>query len=556
MTRRDAEAMPPSPGLNLATVWEAVADTVPSSLALIHGERRVSWREFGDRAGRLAAYMRGRGVGHGSNVALYLHNRPEYLEATFAAFKVRAATVNVNYRYREAELAYLFDNSDAVAVVFEAEFADRLESIRNELPMLRTFICVGAGSADLVPEWAVDYEQVVAEHEPMPPIERSGDDLWLLYTGGTTGLPKGVMWPHRSLLGSSGATFGVAKLPVPTTVEEVTDSARRIHELGKSVRVLPAAPLMHGTAALTSMAVLSAGGSVVTLTSPTFDAAELCRAVEDHRVSQMTIVGDAFARPIVAELERAAADGRPYDVSSLRVVLSSGVMWSQQVKADLHTWCGATLADALGSSEGIGFANAVARRGEDAPTARFRLGEHARVIDDDGNDVVPGSGKRGLLAVSGPIPVGYYKDPEKTAATFRTIDGAVWSVPGDFAIVEADGTVRLLGRGSACINTAGEKVYPEEVEEVLKLHPFVNDANVVGVADEKWGSAVVAVVSVSDAGSPPGEAELVAHTKDHLAGYKCPKRVVVVEQVRRGPNGKADYRWAAEVAARAVADGG
>ena len=462
---------------------------------------------------------------------------------------MRAATANVNYRYLEPELEYLLDNSDAAAVVFHVEFAERLDAIREALPKVRAYVCVGAGGDDTVPDWAVCIEDVIASHEPAPPIPRSGDDLWLLYTGGTTGLPKGVMWPHRSMLGASSATFAAIKAPVPTGIDEVVAAVRTFHERGKAIRLLPAAPLMHGTAALTSMAVLAAGGTVITLTSTSFDARELCGTVERHRVSQLTIVGDAFARPIVDALEDAAAAGEPFDLSSVKVILSSGVMWSQPMKEALHRWCGAALADALGSSEGIGFANSVARPGVAATTARFSLGENARVIDDSGADVVPGSGRRGLLAVGGPIPVGYYKDPEKTAETFRRIDGKVWSVPGDYATVDADGTVQLLGRGSACINTAGEKVYPEEVEEVLKLHPAVSDANVLGVPDEKWGQSVVAVVSPVDGAPAPNALDVIAHAKAHLAGYKCPKRVVVVDEVRRGPNGKPDYRWAAAVVA-------
>ena len=540
-----------SAGLNLATVWEAVATVVPDAPALIHGDLVRPWAELEDRAARLAAFLNGHGLGAGSKVALYLHNRPEYLEATFAAFKVRAATANVNYRYLEPELRYLLDNCDAEAVVFDAEFADRLGNVRGSLPKLRAFLCVGADEQHPVPEWAPDYERAVAASAPMPPIERSAEDLWLLYTGGTTGMPKGVMWPHRSMLGAAGAaTFAAIKAPVPSDLDEVVAAVRTFHERDKVIRLLPAAPLMHGTAALTSMAVLSSGGRVVTLTSRSFDAHELCRAVQAHRVSQLTIVGDAFARPINEALAEADARGEPYDLSSLKVILSSGVMWSQQAKDELHRWCDATLADALGSSEGIGFANSIARPGRSASTGRFALGEHARVVTEEGVDVVPGSGQRGLLAVGGPIPIGYYNDAEKTAATFRTIDGRVWSVPGDYATVEADGTIQLLGRGSACINTAGEKVYPEEVEEVLKLHPRVLDANVVGVADDKWGQAVAAVVSVAPSANgdgSPDEAELVAHAKSHLAGYKCPKRVVVVDEVRRGPNGKPDYKWAAGV---------
>ncbi len=537
-------------GMNLATVWEAVSVTVPDAPALIHGGQVRTWREFEDRAARLAAHLHSSGLRTGAKVALYMRNQPEYLEATFAAFKVRAATVNVNYRYLGPELTYLLDNSDSEAIVFHVEFADRLDEIRGELPELRTFVCVGSDDLRPCPEWARALDDVLVTTEAISPIERSGDDLWLLYTGGTTGMPKGVMWPHRSMLGSSGATFGAIKASVPSTVDEVVAAVRTFHDRGKAIRLLPAAPLMHGTSALTSMAVLSSGGSVVTLTSSAFDADELCAAVQEHGVSQLTIVGDAFARPMLDALSAADAAGTPYDLSSLRVILSSGVMWSQQSKDALHEWCDASLADALGSSEGIGFANSVARPGGSTSTARFSLGEHARVIDDDGQDVIPGSGRRGMLAVGGPIPVGYYNDPEKTAATFRMIDGRVWSVPGDLATVEADGSIRLLGRGSACINTAGEKVYPEEVEETLKLHPSVLDANVVGVADDKWGQSVVAVVSLRGVGSgvpAPDEAALIAHVKTHIAGYKCPKRVFVVDEVRRGPNGKPDYRWASQV---------
>jgi len=530
-------------GMNLATVWEAVATTVPDAPASIHDGVTRTWQQFEDRSARLAAHLDAAGVGAGSNVAVYLYNGPEYLEATFAAFKVRAATVNVNYRYLESELEYLFDNSDAAAVVFAAEFAERLDHVRGALPGLRTFVCVGADAEHPCPDWAADYEQLLATQEPMAPIERSGDDLWLLYTGGTTGMPKGVMWPHRSLLGTAAATFAIVKEPVPDTVEQVVATARTFAERGKAVRLLPAAPLMHGTSAITSLAVLSSGGCVVTLTSRSFDGHELCRAVQDHRVTQLTIVGDAFAKPILAALEDAAAVGDPYDMSSLKVIVSSGVMWSRETKDALLEWCGATLADTLGSSEGVGFASSVARKDQPAHTARFSLGEHARVFTEAGDEVTPGSGERGLLAVGGPIPVGYYKDPDKTAATFRSFAGRVWSVPGDWAVVEADGTIRLLGRGSACINTAGEKVYPEEVEETLKLHPDVADANVVGMADEKWGQSVNAVVSLAPGRNVAPEA-LIAHCKQHLAGYKCPKRVLVVDRVHRGPNGKPDYRWA------------
>jgi fatty-acyl-CoA synthase len=309
---------------------------------------------------------------------------------------------------------------------------------------------------------------------------------------------------------------------------------------------------MHGTSAIASWGVLNTGGSIATLTSRHLDAAELLDVVERVGVTNLTIVGDAFAKPIVAALEADEAAGRVRDLSSLQIIVSSGVMWSQPVKDALLERLDVALADLVGSSEGVGAANSVAKRGRSIGTAAFRLGRDSRVFTEDGREVEPGSGEPGLIAIGGPIPIGYYKDPDKSAATFRTFAGRTWSVPGDWATVEADGTIRLLGRGSVCINTAGEKVYPEEVEETLKLHPAVVDANVVGVPDETWGSAVTAVVQLAD-GATVGEDELRAHCRGTLAGYKCPKHVVVVERVLRGPNGKADYRWATGIATDAVA---
>lgn len=538
--------------LNLATVWETVADTIPGRRALVHGSSVTTWSDFEDRAARLAGVFDSHGIGLGDNVALYLYNRPEYVEATFAAFKVRAATVNVNYRYLETELEYLFDNSDAKAVVFDATFADRIEAIRPALDKVRLFVCVGASGTDRVPEWAISYDEAVSTSPAMERIARSDSDLWILYTGGTTGSPKGVMWPHSSLLQVARATFAVVDADVPRDVDEVVSVIDAFGERDKFITVLPAAPLMHGTSALTTLGVLCAGGTVVTLASRTFDADELWRAVADNDVTQLTIVGDAFARPMLDSLESAASAGRPYDASSLKIVLSSGVMWSKESKEALHRWTSATFADSLGSSEGVGFATSVSRRGASAETARFRLGPDSAVFADDGSRVEPGSGERGMLAVGGAIPIGYYNDPVKTAGTFRTIEGRVWSVPGDYATVDPDGTIQLLGRGSACINTAGEKVYPEEVEEVLKTHPAVRDANVVGIPDPKWGSAVHAVVSIDDVSDDAADTAiedvLRTHCRQVLAGYKCPKRIHVVTEVRRGPNGKPDYAWATSVA--------
>ena len=538
--------------VNLANVWEAVADELGGRPALVHGDLERSWADFEARAARVAGHFAAAGVGPDAKVALYLYNGPEYVEATFAAFKRRAVPVNVNYRYLAHELEYLLDNSDAEAVVVSAELLDRLEEVRPNLPGVRTVLVVGAGPDDTLPDGVHHYEQVVAGTPAAPRADGEMSDLWFLYTGGTTGMPKGVMWPHSSLLLAAAPTFRIVKADVPVTPAEAASTARRFADAGKSVRMLAAAPLMHGTSGIPMLGVLSSGGSLVTLVSRHFDADELCDAVQRHRVTQLAIVGDAFAKPIVDALDRAEAAGHPWDISSLKVVVSSGVMWSQSIKDALLRHCDAVLADMLGSSEGVGFGNSVSRRGRSAGTARFSLGEHATVLTADGRPVEPGSGEQGLLAVGGPIPLGYYKDPDKTAGTFRTIGGRVWSIPGDHATVEADGTITLLGRGSVCINTAGEKVYPEEVEETLKLHPAVHDANVVGLPDDKWGQSVTAVVGLEAGAGPVDGAALIAHCKEHLAGYKCPKQVVVVPRVRRGPNGKPDYRWAAEVAGQAA----
>lgn len=533
--------------MNLANLWEAIADELGDRTVLIHGGLERSWAELEDRSARIAGHLADAGVGPDAKVALYLYNGPEYVESTFAAFKRRAVPVNVNYRYLAHELEYLLENSDAEAVVVSSELLERLEEVRPRLPLVRTVLVVGADPSTTLPDRTHHFEAAASGPHRAAPLEGDMADLWLLYTGGTTGMPKGVMWPQSSLLLAAAPTFRIVGASVPGTPAEAAATARAFAEAGRSVRMLPAAPLMHGTSGIPMHGVLSTGGSLVTLTSRSFDADELCEAVQRHRVGQLCIVGDAFARPIVEALERASRAGRPYDLSSLKVVVSSGVMWSQATKDAMLRHCDAVLADMLGSSEGVGFANSVARRGSSVATARFVLGENATVLTEDGREVVPGSTEEGMLAVGGPIPLGYYKDPDKTAGTFRRVGGRLWSIPGDHATVEADGSITLLGRGSVCINTAGEKVYPEEVEETLKLHPAVVDSNVVGLPDERWGQSVTAVVAVRE-GSEPTEAELVDHCKAHLAGYKCPKAVVLVPSVLRGPNGKPDYRWASRVA--------
>lgn len=536
--------------LNLASAWEAIADEVGDSTAVSVAGRHYSWTDFDDRAARLAGTMLEHGLGPDSKVALYLYNGNEYPEAQYAAFKVRGIPANVNYRYTGDELAYILENSDAEAIFFDHTLADRLEAVRDRCPMLRLAVQVGGGE---VPDWALGYEEAVSA-DPMPRIDRSGSDLWFLYTGGTTGMPKAVMWDHTNLLGSMEATFRPFRLPVPSTPAEAAATARSVADVGKEIRQLCAAPLMHGTSGIPGLATLSHGGMLSTLSSRAFDADELWRIVELDRITMVTMVGDAFGRPMVESLDRASAEGRMPDLSSLRLLLSSGVMFSAATKEAMLDHHGCTIVDSLGSSEGTGMASQVmSRRRRDTATARFRLGEHTRVLTDEGIDVQPGSGERGQIALGWPLPLGYFKDPAKTEEAFPMVAGRRWSIPGDWATVEADGTITLLGRGSACINTGGEKVFPEEVEEALKELDEVVDCNVVGLEDDRWGQAVTAVVELTAPGAADAD-ELRAGVRERLAGYKVPKRIVLVDRVERSPNGKTDYRWAKSVAEAAVND--
>jgi acyl-CoA synthetase (AMP-forming)/AMP-acid ligase II len=525
-------------GWNLADVWERIAAQIPDAPAQRQGDRTTTWAEFDRRADGVAAALLDAGAVEQDKVAQYLYNSPEYLESTFGAFKAGLATVNTNYRYTADELVYLWDNADVVAVVFHGAFADHCDHVRERVPRVRTWMWVDDASGPC-PDWAVPYESAATSRlgsggpPVMGPWGRSGDHLLLLYTGGTTGMPKGVMWRQDDMFGALD-TANRNRMPPEQDLEALGD---RVAAPGP--RNLPAAPLMHGTGLFNAISNLMIGGSVVTMEGRRFDPVELLDTVERHAINSMSIVGDAFAKPILRALD---AEPHRWDVSSLRVIVSSGVMWSSETKAGLlrHN-PRLIMVDSLGSSEAIGMATNTTTAASTGQTATFVLGPNTRVVTDDGRDVVPGSGELGRVALRGFTPIGYYKDPEKSAATFQVIDGARYSIPGDWAEVDADGTVKLLGRGSQCINTGGEKVYPEEVEEVLKRHPLVHDAAVVGVPDERFGQAITAFVE-PEPGASPDEADLVAHVKTHLASYKAPKRVWLVPSVDRAANGKLDYK--------------
>jgi fatty-acyl-CoA synthase len=507
----------------------------------------MRWSEFDRGADGLARHLLDAGLGHQAKVAAYLTNCPEYLQTYLAAFKAGLVPVNTNYRYGPDEITYLFDNADAEAVVFHAQYAPLLEGVRPRLPMVRSWLVVDDGEP--LPDWATPYAEVVsggrAGERVTGPWGRSGDDLLLLYTGGTTGMPKGVMWRQDDLfkvLGSGGnPLFGL---------RPAADLDELVGRMGGPGPVLlPACPLMHGTGQLTCYTSLNQGGSIVLLPRPGrlgqgssgrgFDAQGLLDEVERRRAEVLVIVGDAFARPLIAALD--AWPGR-WDLSSLRLITSSGAMWSQPAKEDLLRHLPAVLLyDSLGSSEAVGLAQAVSTTGSVGTTATFAVGERVKVLTDDGREVTPGSEETGMVSIRGAVPLGYYKDEAKSRRTFRVVDGVRWSTPGDHAQVRADGTIRLLGRGSAVINTGGEKVFPEEVEEVLKEHPSVQDAACLGLADERFGEVVCALVEPTP-GSEVEPAVLVEHVKGRLASYKAPRAVLGVGTIGRAPNGKVDYQ--------------
>ncbi len=522
---------------NIGDIIDGVAKVQPPTTpALIHGSRVILWPEFQARTNALARGLLGRGHQTDDKMGLLMRNGPAYMEGTVAAFKGRFVHVNVNYRYREDELHYIFDNADARIVIYGSEFAPLIEAIHARLPGVRTWLQVQIDDTPR-PQFALDYESFVTSH-PTHDLgnKRSPDDLLFLYTGGTTGMPKGVMWRQGDL---RQVQLNPALMPVvPTNLAEHVDLVRA---QGPGNRFIPACPQMHGTGLFSSIAVLCMGGTIITLEERNFDPVELWQAAARQKATQVAIVGDAFAKPLLRALDENR--GR-WDLSSMLLIVSSGVMWSQEVKQGLISHLPqVTLLDAFGASEAVGFAMSATSKAGEVATGKFMMGTDVAVFSPDRRRVTPGSAEPGFIARGGNIPLGYWKDPEKSAVSFPVIEGRRWSMPGDFCLLHEDGSITLLGRGSACINTAGEKVYPEEVEEALKQHPGVEDALVVGVPDEKWGSAVTAIVQATP-GASFNEEELRTHVRARLAGYKTPKRILEVRQMFRAPNGKADYKQA------------
>ena len=535
--------------LNLAALHEAIAAVVPERECIVWRDRRLTWADVTDRTRRLASVLRTAGLGcHGrladlegwesphDHVALYLHNGNEYLEGLLGAAKARCAGININYRYVAEELRYVLHDSDARAVVFHTTFASTLAEVLPSLPHLRVLIQVADGSEGPLLPGAVPYEAALAAAEPSPPEGLSPDDLYVLYTGGTTGMPKGVLWRQ--------ADFLAACLGIGQTTAQLVAAAR-----GSRLRSLPAPPFMHGAAHWNALSTWTAGGTVVIQDDPArLDAHDVLDTAVREGATSLLIVGDAFARPLVDALR-----GGGHDASGLRHLLTGGATLSANVKEDLlELMPGLRIVDVLGSSETGRQGVHTSDRARGASTGTFERSPTSVVLSADlATVLVPGDPELGWLAQTAPVPRGYLGDRDKTARTFPVVDGVRHAVAGDRVRVLADGRLELHGRDSVTINTGGEKVFAEEVEQALKRHADVFDVVVVGRPSERWGQEVVAVVQLRP-GTDPTDDDLRATASVHVARYKVPKAIIRVPQVERSPSGKPDYSWAAAMASSTV----
>ncbi|ONI70752.1 acyl-CoA synthetase [Actinosynnema sp. ALI-1.44] len=513
---------------NIADLVEHAVDVVPERIAAICGERRVTYSELEQRANRLAHHLAANGVGRGSHVGVYSRNSVQAVETMLAAYKLRAVAVNVNYRYVASELRYIFDDADLVALVHERRDAAKVAAARTD--RLKHVIVVDDDSG--VDYEGCEYEAALREGHPDRDFEpRSPDDTYILYTGGTTGNPKGVVWRQEDVWRVLG---GGIDFMTGARIEDEWQQANT--GLQYSLVRFPIPPLIHGATQWATFQSLFSGGTVVFV--PQFDAHEVWRTIEQHKAQVILITGDAMARPMIEALQE-----REYDTSSVVAIASTAALFSPSVKDQyLAALPNVVITDSIGSSE-AGFSGlSIVQRGvEHRGGPRVRIDADNTVIDEDNRPVEPGV--VGRLARGGHIPLGYYKDEAKTKALFVEVDGKRYVVPGDFARVEEDGTVTLLGRGNMCVNSGGEKIFPEEVEGALKSHPDVFDALVIGVPDERFGQRVAAVVQPRD-GRTPTLSELDEHARGAIAGYKVPRSLWLVDEIKRSPSGKPDYRWA------------
>lgn len=519
--------------INFGDLLDEVVKHQPDKLALTSSVGDLTWAEFDARTNALARGLQSLSATPGDKVCFLLYNTAEYIELLAACFKARMVHANVNYRYLPAELEYVITDADAAILVYDERLSERVEALSEACKSRIKRVVTGAeqGSADAA------FEGLISGNASQPlDVERSPEDLIFIYTGGTTGRPKGVMWEQADL----GRSLLSGILGTEDRSKSAEDLIALLDAPKPYLRPFIASPLMHGTGLTAVLTTFANGGHIIiTDNNGSFDAHHHWSWIQKYKADALGIVGDTFAKPLLAALEE-----QSYDLSSLKIIGSSGVMWSTPVKREMLKHIpGATLIDSLGSSEAIGLGTSVMTAGGVVETAKFQIGPACHVLDEEGKEVEPGSGKSGLLARSGPMPLGYYNDPKKSAETFQTINGKRYCIPGDMCTVEADGTINLLGRGGACINTGGEKVFPEEVEEALKLHQSVEDALVFGVPDPKWGQSVQAVVQPIN-GASPTQVELRDFLRNHLSAYKIPKQILSTRESIRLANGKADYKKA------------
>ena len=543
--------------LNIADLAEHAIDAVPDRVALICGDDQLTYAQLEEQANRLAHYLIDQGVKKDDKVGLYCRNRIEIVIAMLGIVKAGAILVNVNYRYVEGELKYLFENSDMVALVHERRYADRVANVLPETPNVKTVLVVEDGTEDPTDDFrkygGIEFHSAIAQGSPERDFgDRSADDIYLLYTGGTTGFPKGVMWRHEDIY---RVLFGGTDFATGEFVKDEYDLAKAAAENPPMIRY-PIPPMIHGaTQSATWMSIFSGQTTVL---APEFDADEVWRAIHDHKVNLVFFTGDAMARPLLDTLQAIQKEGDgsdSLDLSSLFLLASTAALFSTSIKEKLlELLPNRVITDSIGSSEtGFGGTSIVAKGEHHMGGPRVTIDHRTVVLDEDGNEVEPGSGVRGVIAKKGNIPVGYYKDEEKTRQTFRIYNSVRYAIPGDYAEVEADGTVTMLGRGSVSINSGGEKIYPEEVEAALKGHPDVFDALVVGVPDPRFGQHVAAVVQPRG-GARPTLAELDSFVRSEIAGYKVPRSLWYVDEVKRSPAGKPDYRWAKDETEERPAD--
>ncbi|MDB9934400.1 AMP-binding protein [Gammaproteobacteria bacterium] len=531
--------------LNFASIWENTTNLIPDEVAIICGDDKKTWRQYDDIASKLASALIEAGLTTYSKAGLYLHNSNEYLEAQFAIFKIGGTPINVNYRYKADELLYLLDNSDCEALFYQACYGDQINKIKDSLPGIKVWIEVSDNEDSIVKD-CLNYNELVDQNNPMARWERPEDIVYMLYTGGTTGMPKGVMYNQAEFITGMFKTLRAMGYELPKDMDKLDEYILSLHQKKELPVSLVGCPLMHGTGMwLGCFVPHNLGGTVATIPGLGFDPDKIWKECSKLNITNIVIVGDAFARPMLDALNTAKEKNHAYDLSSLNQITSSGVMWSAEVKKGLLEHHDMRLMDTFGSTEG-GMGASLSTRENTPDTAKFTLNPGMIVLKDDGSLVEPGSDDTGLLGISSAtamIPIGYYKDEKKSAETFREYKGTRYSFPGDYAQIKADGSIKLLGRGSNCINSAGEKIYPEEVEEALKKDPVVFDCLVVGLPDDRFGQKIIAVVSTEN-DQIIAETDIISNARERLAGYKLPKQIIFCSEVRRAPNGKADYKWA------------